>query len=100
MGYISTADRFRNQGTGDAEYCRKTCPKNSWRDTILNDFVPNVSKLTLVTDAVCLMTEEILALELRRRVFDLIEYFVLLVRDILKVDRKEYGIFFYFVECF
>tara|TARA_R110001592_G_scaffold165883_2_gene400509 strand:+ start:23497 stop:25491 length:1995 start_codon:yes stop_codon:yes gene_type:complete len=47
---------------------------SSWRDTILNDFVPNVSKLTLVADPDCLLTEEKLALELRGRGFDLIEF--------------------------
>lgn len=46
----------------------------SWRDTILNDFVPNVSKLTLVADPDCLLTEEKLALMLRERGFDLIEF--------------------------
>lgn len=47
---------------------------SSWRDAILNDFVPNVSKLTLVADPDCLLTEEKLALELRGRCFDLIEF--------------------------
>ncbi|SEQ32689.1 BREX-3 system phosphatase PglZ [Nitrosomonas ureae] len=47
---------------------------NSWRDAILSDFVPNVSKLTLVADPDNLLTEEKLALELRRRGFDLIEF--------------------------
>ena len=47
---------------------------SSWRDSILNDFVPNVSKLTLVADPDCLLTEEKLALELRGRGFDLIEF--------------------------
>ena len=47
---------------------------SSWRDAILNDFVPNVSKLTLVADPDYLLTEEKLALELRERAFDLIEY--------------------------
>lgn len=47
---------------------------SSWRDAILNDFVPNVSKLTLVADPDCLLTEEKLALELRARGFDLIEF--------------------------
>lgn len=47
---------------------------SSWRDAILNDFVPNVSKLTLVADPNCLLTEEKLALELRGRGFDLIEF--------------------------
>lgn len=47
---------------------------SSWRDAILNDFVPNVSKLSLVADPDCLLTEEKLALELRGRGFDLIEF--------------------------
>lgn len=47
---------------------------SSWRDNILNDFVPNVSKLTLVADPDCLLTEEKLTLELRQRGFDLIEF--------------------------
>ena len=47
---------------------------SSWRDAILNDFVPNVSKLTLVADPDCLLTEEKLALELRGRGFDLTEF--------------------------
>lgn len=46
----------------------------SWRDAILNDFVPNVSKLTQVADPDCLLIEEKLALELRGRGFDLIEF--------------------------
>ena len=46
----------------------------SWRDTILNDFVPNVSKLTLVADPDSLLTEEKLILELRNRGFDLISF--------------------------
>lgn len=47
---------------------------SSWRDVILNDFVPNVSKLTLVADPDSLLTEEKLSLELRARGFDLIEF--------------------------
>ena len=47
---------------------------SSWRDSILNNFVPNVSKLTLVADPDCLLTEEKMALELRGRGFDLIEF--------------------------
>ncbi len=47
---------------------------SSWRDTILNDFVPNVSKLTLVADPDSLLTEEKLAFELRQRGFELIEF--------------------------
>ena len=46
----------------------------SWRDAILKEFVPNVGKLTLVADPDSLLTEEKLALELRKRGFDLIEY--------------------------
>lgn len=47
---------------------------NSWRDTILRNFVPDVNKLTLVADPDSLMTEEMLSLELRQRGFDLIEF--------------------------
>ena len=47
---------------------------SSWRDAILDDFVPNVSKLTLAADPDSLLTEEKLALELRGRGFDLIEF--------------------------
>lgn len=46
----------------------------SWRDTVLKHFVPEVSRLTLVADPDALLTEERLALELRRRGFDLIEF--------------------------
>ena len=42
---------------------------DSWRDAILNKFVPEVSKLTLVADPDSLLAEEKLALELRRRGF-------------------------------
>ena len=47
---------------------------NSWRDAILKDFVPNVSKLTLVADPDNLLTEEKLALELYQRGFELLEF--------------------------
>ena len=47
---------------------------DSWRDAILNEFVPGVSKLTLVADPDSLLAEEKLALELRQRGFDLIEF--------------------------
>jgi len=46
----------------------------SWRDTLLEAFVPRVSKLTLVADPDGLLTEEQLARDLRDRGFDLIEY--------------------------
>lgn len=52
----------------------RTSHSPSWRDAILNDFVPNVSKLTLVADPDSLLTEEKLALGLRGRGFDLIEF--------------------------
>lgn len=47
---------------------------SNWRDVILANFVPNVSKLTLVADPDDILTEEKLALELRKRGFDLIEF--------------------------
>ena len=46
----------------------------SWRDSILAQFVPRVSRLTLVADPDALLTEERLALELRQQGFDLIEF--------------------------
>lgn len=45
-----------------------------WRDAILDEFVPEVSKLTLVADPDALLTEERLALALRERGFELIEF--------------------------
>ena len=47
---------------------------HSWRNIILKEFAPKACKLTLVSDPDCLLTEEKLALELRRRGFDLIEF--------------------------
>ena len=47
---------------------------SSWRDTILNEFVPGISKLTLVADADNLFTEEKLLSELRARGFDLLDF--------------------------
>ncbi len=47
---------------------------SSWRDIILNNFAPKASKLTLAGDPDSLLTEEGLALELRGRGFDLLEY--------------------------
>ncbi|EIC22812.1 BREX-3 system phosphatase PglZ [Thiorhodovibrio frisius] len=46
----------------------------SWRDQILKEFVPNLSKLTLVADPDALLTEERLAVALRQRGFELIEF--------------------------
>lgn len=46
----------------------------TWRDIILKEFVPRVSKLTLVADPDGLLGEEKLAMDLRRRGFDLIEF--------------------------
>lgn len=47
---------------------------DDWRETILKEFFPNVSKLTLVADPDCLLTEEQLYLKLRQKGFDLIEF--------------------------
>jgi len=47
---------------------------NSWRDTILKEFVPNVAKLTLVSDPDFLLVEENLTIQMRGRGFDLIEF--------------------------
>ena len=49
---------------------RPSSQKDSWRDATLNDFVPNVSKLSLVADPDSLLAEE----KLRGRGFDLIEF--------------------------
>ena len=46
----------------------------NWRDSILKEFVPGASRLTLVADPDALLTEEKLVLELRGRGFDLIEF--------------------------
>jgi hypothetical protein len=45
-----------------------------WRESILEEFIPDVSKLTLVADPDSLLTEERLALKLRQKGFDLIEF--------------------------
>lgn len=47
---------------------------SSWRDAVLKEFVPGVSRLTLVADPDNLLTEERLTLALRKRGFDLIEF--------------------------
>ena len=47
---------------------------DSWRDSVLDNFIPGVSKLTLVSDPDNLLTEEKLAWELKHRGFDLIEF--------------------------
>ena len=47
---------------------------NNWRDTILNEFVQGVSKLTLVADPDGLLVEEKLAIELKEKGFDLLEF--------------------------
>lgn len=46
----------------------------SWRDVILKHFVPPINRLTLVADPDALLTEEKLALELRSRGVDLMEF--------------------------
>lgn len=47
---------------------------SNWRDVILNEFVPNVSPLTLVADPDGLLTEEHLVMALHERGFDLLEF--------------------------
>ena len=47
---------------------------SSWRESILKEFVPNVSKLTLVADPDGLLTEEKLVLALSQRGFELLEF--------------------------
>jgi len=47
---------------------------SSWRETILKEFIPNVSKLTLVADPDSLLTEAKLFATLHQRGFDLIEF--------------------------
>ena len=47
---------------------------SSWRSTILQEFTPNIAKLTLVSDPDCLLTEEKLTMELRKRGFDLLDF--------------------------
>ena len=47
---------------------------SSWRDPILAEFVPGVSRLTLVADPDDLLAEEQLALALRQQGFDLIDF--------------------------
>ncbi|MFI3219640.1 MAG: BREX-3 system phosphatase PglZ [Methylococcales bacterium] len=46
----------------------------SWRDSILDEFIPNLSKLTLVADPDNLLSEEKLSFDLRQRGFELIEF--------------------------
>jgi len=56
----------------------KTTPQTSdsasWRDSILEEFIMGVSKLTLVADPDGLLTEETLAGKLGKRGFDILEY--------------------------
>ena len=47
---------------------------SSWRDTILNELVPGLSKLTLIADPDNLFTEEKLLSELRTRGFNLLDF--------------------------
>jgi hypothetical protein len=46
----------------------------SWRDKVLDEFVTGLNKLTFVADPDCLLTEEGMALRLKEKGFDLIEY--------------------------
>jgi hypothetical protein len=45
-----------------------------WRDVILDEFVPNVNKLTIAIDPDNLLTEEKLLFELKKRGFDLFNF--------------------------
>lgn len=47
---------------------------NDWRELILKEFFPNVSRLTLAADPDCLLTEERLCGKLRQKGFEIIEY--------------------------
>jgi hypothetical protein len=47
---------------------------SKWRNVILEEFIPGIAKLTLVSDPDCLLVEEKLATELRNRGFDPLEY--------------------------
>jgi hypothetical protein len=46
----------------------------TWRDKILEQFVPHISKLSLVSDPDNLLTEEKMAVILRNRGFDILEF--------------------------
>jgi hypothetical protein len=46
----------------------------TWRSIILKEFVPQAARLTIVSDPDSLITEEIMAGELRNRGFEIIEY--------------------------
>jgi hypothetical protein len=46
----------------------------TWRDKILEQFVPKISKLSLVSDPDNLITEEKMAVTLRNRGFDILEF--------------------------
>lgn len=46
----------------------------TWRDSILKQFIPQVSKLSLVSDPDNLLTEEKMSLALRKRGFDILEF--------------------------
>jgi len=47
---------------------------NGWRDAILNEFVPELGRLTLAANPDGLLTEVKLALALNERGFELIEF--------------------------
>jgi hypothetical protein len=46
----------------------------TWRDSILKQFVPQISKLSLVSDPDNLLTEEKMSLALRKQGFDILEF--------------------------
>ena len=48
--------------------------EKNWRDGILKDFAPNVSRLTLVSDQDQLLVEEVLSLNLQNQGFEIMEF--------------------------
>jgi PglZ domain. len=48
--------------------------KNNWRESILKEFQPGINRLTLAADPDSLLTEEKMAITLRERGFELIEF--------------------------
>lgn len=47
---------------------------DNWRDTILNEFTPQVAKITVVADPDALLSEELIIQEIQARGFDLVVF--------------------------
>ncbi len=47
---------------------------NNWRDTILNEFTPQVATITVVADPDALLSEELIIQEIQARGFDLVVF--------------------------